>query len=107
MIEPSFGIGRILYCIFEHCYYTREGDEQRSVFAFTPVTAPVKCTVFPLLQVRREGALPGVSTGQGSRTMSWQHCKVPDEWRPPYSVLLTTPRSEPSSTSGPRRCRRR
>lgn len=52
MIEPSFGIGRILYCIFEHCYYTREGDEQRSVFAFTPVTAPVKCTVFPLLQVR-------------------------------------------------------
>lgn len=24
VIEPSFGIGRILYCIFEHCYYTRE-----------------------------------------------------------------------------------
>lgn len=53
VIEPSFGIGRILYCVFEHCFYTREGDESRSVFRFTPVTAPVKCTVFPLLQVRR------------------------------------------------------
>ena len=53
VIEPSFGIGRILYCIFEHCYYAREGDEQRTVFGFTPLIAPVKCTVFPLLQVRR------------------------------------------------------
>eukprot|EP00877_Chromochloris_zofingiensis_P008694 jgi/Chrzof1/4078/Cz13g19120.t1 len=24
VIEPSFGIGRIIYCMFEHCYYTRE-----------------------------------------------------------------------------------
>ena len=24
VIEPSFGIGRILYCIFEHSFYTRE-----------------------------------------------------------------------------------
>lgn len=24
---------------------------QRTVFRFTPITAPVKCTVFPLLQV--------------------------------------------------------
>lgn len=56
VIEPSFGIGRILYCVFEHCFYTREGDESRSVFSFTPVTAPVKCTVFPLLQVGRARA---------------------------------------------------
>ena len=50
VIEPSFGIGRILYCVFEHCFYTREGDEQKAVFRFTPVTAAIKCTVFPLLQ---------------------------------------------------------
>eukprot|EP00959_Pyramimonas_sp_CCMP1952_P131100 2741036-Pyramimonas_sp.AAC.1 len=50
VIEPSFGIGRIIYCLYEHSYYTRDGDEQRSVFKFTPVAAPVKCTVFPLLQ---------------------------------------------------------
>mmetsp|Transcript_29806 Transcript_29806/g.41189 ORF Transcript_29806/g.41189 Transcript_29806/m.41189 type:complete len:687 (+) Transcript_29806:124-2184(+) len=50
VIEPSFGIGRIIYCLYEHCFYTRPGDDQRSVFKFTPVAAPVKCTVFPLLQ---------------------------------------------------------
>lgn len=50
VIEPSFGIGRILYCVFEHCYYTREGDESRAVLKFTPLVAPVKATVFPLMQ---------------------------------------------------------
>jgi len=50
VIEPSFGIGRILYCVFEHSYYTREGDESRAVFKFTPLIAPVKATVFPLIQ---------------------------------------------------------
>jgi glycyl-tRNA synthetase len=24
VIEPSFGIGRIMYAMFEHCYYCRE-----------------------------------------------------------------------------------
>lgn len=34
VIEPSFGIGRILYCLFEHNYWTRAsdgGDEARCV----------------------------------------------------------------------------
>lgn len=56
VIEPSFGIGRILYCMFEHTYYVREGaegekeDDKKVVFKFTPLVAPTKCTVFPLLQ---------------------------------------------------------
>jgi glycyl-tRNA synthetase (class II) len=25
VIEPSFGIGRIMYCMFEHSYYARDG----------------------------------------------------------------------------------
>ena len=50
MVEPSFGIGRIMYCMFEHCYYVREKDAQRTVFRFTPVVAPTKATVFPLVQ---------------------------------------------------------
>ena len=49
VIEPSFGIGRLLYCIFEHSYYTRGGDERRAVLKFTPVAAPIKATVFPLM----------------------------------------------------------
>ncbi|KAI4304880.1 hypothetical protein MLD38_040339 [Melastoma candidum] len=53
VIEPSFGIGRIIYCLFEHSFYTRPskaGDEQLNVFRFPPVVAPIKCTVFPLIQ---------------------------------------------------------
>lgn len=31
VIEPSFGIGRIMYAIFEHKFRVRKGDEQRTV----------------------------------------------------------------------------
>ena len=31
MIEPSFGIGRVMYSLFEHNFKIREGDEQRTV----------------------------------------------------------------------------
>jgi glycyl-tRNA synthetase len=31
VIEPSFGIGRILYSVIEHCYWTRPGSEIRGV----------------------------------------------------------------------------
>uniref|UniRef100_A0A803NDL4 glycine--tRNA ligase n=1 Tax=Chenopodium quinoa TaxID=63459 RepID=A0A803NDL4_CHEQI len=53
VIEPSFGIGRIIYCLYEHSFYTRQskgGDEQLNVFRFPPLVAPIKCTVFPLVQ---------------------------------------------------------
>ena len=49
VIEPSFGLGRIIYCAFEHCYATRAGDAARSFFKFAPAVAPVKVTIFPLL----------------------------------------------------------
>lgn len=31
VIEPSFGLGRIMYTVFEHTFHVREGDEQRTV----------------------------------------------------------------------------
>ena len=31
VVEPSFGIGRVMYAIFEHNFKVREGDEQRTV----------------------------------------------------------------------------
>jgi glycyl-tRNA synthetase len=31
VIEPSFGIGRIMYSVFEHNFKMRDGDEQRTV----------------------------------------------------------------------------
>jgi len=49
VIEPSFGIGRILYSVLEHSYYCREGDEQRSVLSLPPAIAPLKVSVLPLI----------------------------------------------------------
>ena len=31
VIEPSFGVGRIMYAVLEHNFQIREGDEQRTV----------------------------------------------------------------------------
>lgn len=48
VIEPSFGIGRIMYSLLEHAYYVRDDDEQRRVLSFRPCIAPIKCSVLPL-----------------------------------------------------------
>lgn len=48
VIEPSFGVGRILYCILEHNFKMREGDEQRTYFSLPATVAPMKCAVLPL-----------------------------------------------------------
>ncbi|KAI5161858.1 glycyl-tRNA synthetase [Nematocida ausubeli] len=53
VIEPSFGIGRILYALLWHSFWMREGDEQRSVFSFTPGMSPIKCNVLPLQEDAR------------------------------------------------------
>uniref|UniRef100_A0A8C2NP09 Glycine--tRNA ligase n=1 Tax=Capra hircus TaxID=9925 RepID=A0A8C2NP09_CAPHI len=50
VIEPSFGLGRIMYTVFEHTFQVREGDEQRTFFSFPAVVAPFKCSVLPLSQ---------------------------------------------------------
>lgn len=48
VIEPSFGVGRILYSILEHSFYTRNIDEQRTVFRFKPYLVGCKAIVLPL-----------------------------------------------------------
>ena len=49
VIEPSFGIGRIVYCIFEHCFKVRAEEATRTYFFFPPAIAPVKCSLLPLI----------------------------------------------------------
>jgi len=49
VVEPSFGIGRILYALLEHSFYVRPEDEKRTVFRFNPQVASVKVAVLPLL----------------------------------------------------------
>ncbi|KAF2087602.1 glycyl-tRNA synthetase [Saccharata proteae CBS 121410] len=50
VIEPSFGIGRILYCLMEHSYWIRpdDQDEARGVLSFPPTVAPTKVLLVPL-----------------------------------------------------------
>lgn len=49
VIEPSYGLGRIMYCIFEHCFKKREADAQRTYFDFPIQIAPIKCSILPLV----------------------------------------------------------
>jgi len=59
VIEPSFGIGRIIYSVLEHSYWTRESTEkegeqkedklERDVLSLKPIIAPYKCVVLPLI----------------------------------------------------------
>ncbi|XP_040074995.1 glycine--tRNA ligase [Ixodes scapularis] len=48
VIEPSFGVGRIMYAVFEHSFRVRDGDEQRTYLSLPPAVAPLKCSVLPL-----------------------------------------------------------
>ncbi|CAG9971865.1 unnamed protein product [Clonostachys byssicola] len=51
VIEPSFGIGRTLYALLEHNFWTRAsdgGDEARGVLSFPPIVAPTKVLIVPL-----------------------------------------------------------
>jgi len=59
VIEPSFGIGRILYCLLEHVYWSREGAEERGVLSFPPPIAPTKVLLVPLS--RNDAFNPAVS----------------------------------------------
>ncbi|PPR00512.1 hypothetical protein CVT26_009898 [Gymnopilus dilepis] len=48
VIEPSFGLGRILYTLLEHSFWSREQDVERGVLSLPPVVAPTKVLVVPL-----------------------------------------------------------
>uniref|UniRef100_A0AAF5DGK9 Glycine--tRNA ligase n=2 Tax=Strongyloides stercoralis TaxID=6248 RepID=A0AAF5DGK9_STRER len=48
VIEPSFGIGRVMYAVLEHSFRTREGDEQRNFLDLPPIIAPIKCSILPI-----------------------------------------------------------
>jgi len=56
VIEPSFGIGRIIYCVFEHCFKIRPKpkgakatDPDRTYFDFPALISPIKCSLLPLM----------------------------------------------------------
>nr|XP_027224622.1 glycine--tRNA ligase-like [Penaeus vannamei] len=48
VVEPSFGVGRVLYSLLEHSFRVREDDDKRTYFSLPPIVAPVKVSVLPL-----------------------------------------------------------
>ena len=48
VIEPSFGIGRIMYSMLEHVFKIRPEDDQRRYLSLPASVAPYKCSVLPL-----------------------------------------------------------
>ncbi|ODV60527.1 glycine--tRNA ligase [Ascoidea rubescens DSM 1968] len=48
VIEPSFGLGRIIYCVYEHQFWARSEDPTRGVLSFPPIVAPTKVLLVPL-----------------------------------------------------------
>jgi glycyl-tRNA synthetase len=50
VIEPSFGIDRILYFLLEHNYVEgKKKEEEYTILKLNPVVAPIKVGVFPLI----------------------------------------------------------
>ncbi len=50
VVEPSFGVGRLVYTVLAHAYAEDEVDgEQRSYLALPPEMAPTTVGVFPLM----------------------------------------------------------
>ncbi|KAI0795032.1 glycyl-tRNA synthetase [Abortiporus biennis] len=62
VIEPSFGIGRILYCLLEHVYWSREQDVDRGVLSLPPLVAPTKVLIVPLSNKKFDHLVKDVST---------------------------------------------
>ncbi|MEA2055530.1 MAG: His/Gly/Thr/Pro-type tRNA ligase C-terminal domain-containing protein, partial [Candidatus Thermoplasmatota archaeon] len=54
VIEPSYGIDRILYCILEQNYVEiKKKDEEYRLLKLKPEIAPIKVGVFPLVSDER------------------------------------------------------
>ena len=72
VIEPSFGIGRILYSLIEHIYWSREGDEARGVririFCAQPCNNGLTSNAGPLVpSTHRANESPACSIIEPSR----------------------------------------
>ena len=50
VIEPSYGIDRILYCLIEHSYHEgKKKDEEYRILKLNPIIAPIKVGILPLI----------------------------------------------------------
>lgn len=99
VIEPSFGIGRILYSLLEHSWWVRGDDEARNVLSFPTIVAPYKCCLLPLSgneqfipfvrKFSRELRAAGVSLRtDDSKTSIGRRYARNDELGIPYAITI-------------------
>ncbi|KAL0265767.1 UNVERIFIED_CONTAM: hypothetical protein PYX00_011482 [Menopon gallinae] len=95
VIEPSFGLGRILYALCEHAFWPR--DQERLVLSFAPAVAPVQCEVSFLMRDERLASivdavyksLRGCRAATNKRSVSiGKKYAVADEIGVPYYVTV-------------------
>jgi glycyl-tRNA synthetase len=98
VIEPSFGIGRILTVLLEHAFYVRD-DGLRRVLRLPAFVAPYKCVVLPLgakiipselvdevRRLLRQAALSHQTDSSGV-SIGKRYARV-DELGVPYAITL-------------------
>jgi glycyl-tRNA synthetase len=70
VIEPSFGIGRILYSVMEHVYWSREGAEERGVsLVLCPMAFPANTLTGIIIPARH-------STHKGPFGTTFEQCRL-------------------------------
>jgi len=105
VIEPAFGIGRILYAIFEHRFRKRDvqkDTEKRNFLALPAIVAPVKFSILPLItsseveralcqEIRTQLHSIGISTkiDMGSENIGRRYART-DEIGIPFGVTVDT-----------------
>ena len=91
VIEPAFGIGRILYSLLEHVYWSREGNEERGVRcsqfarvkklilligALIPTTNRTdKSAASPIIRSSRFQTVSGPAGSEAASTWHFQPCR--------------------------------
>ena len=72
VIEPSFGIDRIIYAVMDHAYYEDNVEgETRAVLRFKPTVAPIEIAVLPLMD-REELLSPAKEILEGLREFGFR-----------------------------------
>jgi len=99
VIEPSFGIGRITYCVLEHCFRVREKDKKRTFFAFPPIVSPYKVSILPLINddemmkfiepIRKSLVMNGISykVDDGTDSVGRRYART-DEVGVPFGITI-------------------
>lgn len=86
VIEPSFGIDRILFATLEHAYFARpkdasdDGKQTRGVLSFPAVVAPYKITFLPQdARIARDDKYTQMMTAMRKRISALGHTCTLDE----------------------------